>query len=232
MLVVGFWWSSLSLSFLVGYKRTISVRWLVLCWLDWPQSPSIWSDIILSMFVRVFLDEMILVWLWRKYQLFLNLEPAGLWTGTSTSVSPNSQAFGLALELSISFPGSLPCHLQIWGFLSLEPIPYNKSLNGTQTHADTPPPTGLVHLKNPNTIVYLAVLLGWKESICLKFILVSIIEYLKKIFFVIVEVQCSVNFCCRKVTQSYTHTHIHTHIPFFTLSDIMFHSKWHIVCLE
>ena len=56
------------------------------------------------------------------------------------------------------------------------------------------------------------------------------LSFLKKIFIfsIIVDLQCSVYFCCTAVTQSYIYIYIytHTHILFLTLSSIMFHHSW------
>ena len=49
---------------------------------------------------------------------------------------------------------------------------------------------------------------------------------LKKFFFTIVDLQCSVNFCCKVKWPSYTYRYIYDYILFFTLSSIMFHCKW------
>ena len=47
---------------------------------------------------------------------------------------------------------------------------------------------------------------------------------LKKIFLILVDLQCSVNFCCTAKWPS--HTYIYIHILFLTLSSIIFHHKW------
>ena len=45
-------------------------------------------------------------------------------------------------------------------------------------------------------------------------------------FFAIVDLQCSVNFCCTAKWPSHTHTHTYIYTLFLTLSSIMFHYKW------
>ena len=42
-------------------------------------------------------------------------------------------------------------------------------------------------------------------------------------FFIIVDLQCSVKFCC---TAKWPHSYIYMYILFLTLSSIMFHLKW------
>ena len=44
------------------------------------------------------------------------------------------------------------------------------------------------------------------------------------VYFIIVDLQCSINFCCKAKWPSYTYIYIY--ILFLILSSIMFHHKW------
>ena len=51
---------------------------------------------------------------------------------------------------------------------------------------------------------------------------------LKKIF-IMIDLQCSDNFCCTAKRPSHMNIYIYIYIPFLTFSSIMLHHKWYIV---